>query len=90
VELYTLYSSPKGDEMAGHAARMEEKRDAYRVLVGMPEGKPPQGIPCHTWEDNIKMDIREITWSGVDWINLLHERVQYWVLVNKVVNLWVS
>jgi hypothetical protein len=43
-----------------------EKRNAYRVLVGKPEGKIPLGRPRHRWEDNIKMDFREIEWGGMD------------------------
>jgi hypothetical protein len=45
-----------------------EKRNAYRMLVGKPEGKRPLGRPRHRWMDNIKMDLREIGWDGMDWI----------------------
>jgi hypothetical protein len=45
---------------AGHVARMGEKRNAYRILVGKPEGKRPLGRPRRRWEDNIKLDLREI------------------------------
>jgi hypothetical protein len=45
---------------AGHVARMGEKRNAYRILMGKPEGKRPQGRPRRRWVDNIKMDLREI------------------------------
>jgi hypothetical protein len=44
----------------GHIARMGETRNAYRILVGKPEGKRPQGRPRHRWVDNIKMDLREV------------------------------
>jgi hypothetical protein len=47
---------------------MEEKRNAYRTLVGNPEGKRPLGRPRRRWVDNIKMDLREIGWDGGDWI----------------------
>jgi hypothetical protein len=55
---------------AGHAAGMGEKRNAYRLLVGKPEGKRPLGRPRRSWVDNIKMDLLEIGWGGVDWIGL--------------------
>jgi hypothetical protein len=53
---------------AGHVARMGEKRNAYRILVGEPEGKRPLGRPRCSWVDNIKMDLGEIGWDGMDWI----------------------
>jgi hypothetical protein len=49
---------------------MEEKRNAYRILVGKPEGKRPLGRPRPKWEDNIRMDLREIVWGDMDWIHL--------------------
>jgi hypothetical protein len=49
---------------------MGEKRNAYRILVEMPEGKRPLGRPKRRWVDNIKMDLRQIEWDGMDWINL--------------------
>jgi hypothetical protein len=52
---------------AGHVARMGEKRTAYRILVGKPEGKSPLGRPRRRCVDNIKMDLREIGWDGMDW-----------------------
>jgi hypothetical protein len=59
---------------AGHVARMGEKRNAYRILVGKPEGKRPLGRPRRRWADNIKLDLREIGWDGVDWIDLAQDR----------------
>jgi hypothetical protein len=59
---------------AGHVARMVENRNAYRILVGMPEGKRPLGSPRRRLVDNIKMDLREIEWDGVDWILCLRIR----------------
>jgi hypothetical protein len=56
---------------AGHEARMGDTRNAYRILVGKPEGKRPLERPRHRWVDNIKMDLREIGWDGVDWIELV-------------------
>jgi hypothetical protein len=49
---------------------MEVKRNAYRILVGKPEGKTPLGGPRRRWMDNIKIDLREIEWDGMDWIDL--------------------
>jgi hypothetical protein len=73
-ELRNFYSSPSTIRMiksrkmrlAGHVARMGEKRSAYRLLVGKPEGKIPLGRPRCRWVDNIKMDLREIGWGGMD------------------------
>jgi hypothetical protein len=48
---------------------MGEKTNAYRILVGKPEGKRPLGRPRRRWLDNIKIDLREIAWDGTDWIN---------------------
>jgi hypothetical protein len=68
---------------------MGETRNAYRILVGKPEGKRPLGRPRRTWVDNIKMDIREIGWDGRDWIELAQDRDQWRALVNTVMNLRV-
>jgi hypothetical protein len=54
---------------------MGENRNAYRTLVGKPEGKRSLGRPRCTWVDNIKMDLREIRWDGVDWIGLIGLRI---------------
>jgi hypothetical protein len=58
------------------------------ILVGKPEGKRPPGRPRRRWE-NIKMDLREIGWGGMDWINLVQDRDQWRALVNTVMNLRV-
>jgi hypothetical protein len=55
---------------------MGEKRNAYRVLVGKPEGKRPMGRPRSRWVDNIKMYLRDITWDDMDWIDLVQDRDQ--------------
>jgi hypothetical protein len=75
---------------AVHIAQMGEKRNAYRILVGKPEGTRPLGRPRH-WQDNIKTDliVREIEWGGMDWIDLAQDRDQWWGLVNTVMSLWV-
>jgi hypothetical protein len=61
-----------------------EKRNAYRILVGKPEGKRPLGRPRRRWEDNIKMDLREIGWGGMDWIELAEDMDQWRAVVNTV------
>jgi hypothetical protein len=96
-ELHNLYSSPsiirtiKSRRMrwAGHVARMGEKRNAYRILLGKPEGKRPLGRSRRKWVDDIKMDLREIGWDGVDWIDIAQDRDQWRALVNTVLNLRV-
>jgi hypothetical protein len=70
-------------------ARMGKKRNAYKILVGKPEGERPLGRPRCRWDDNIRMDNREIGWMGVDWIHVAQDRDRWWVLVNTVMNLWV-
>jgi hypothetical protein len=55
---------------AGHVARMGAKKNAYRILVGKREGKRPLGGPRCRWVDNIKIDLRDIGWDGMDWIDL--------------------
>jgi hypothetical protein len=92
-----LYSSPniiriiKSRRMrwAEHVARMGEKRNAYRLLVGKPEGRRPLGRRRRRWLDNIKMDLLEIGWGGVDWIGLAQDRDKWRALVNAVMNLRV-
>jgi hypothetical protein len=74
---------------AGHVARMGEKGNIYRNLVGKPEGKRPVGRHRRRWEDNIKMDLRQIGWGGMDWNNLAPDRVQWRGVVNTVMNLQV-
>jgi hypothetical protein len=73
----------------GHIARMGEKRNAYRKSLGKPEGKRPLGIPRCRWVGNIKMDLREIGWGGMDCIHLAQDRNQWRALVNTVMSLRV-
>jgi hypothetical protein len=68
---------------------MGEKRNAYRILVGMPEGKRPLGRPRRRCVDNIKMDLRETGRDGVDWIDMAQDRDQWRAVVNTVLNLRV-
>jgi hypothetical protein len=65
------------------------ERNVYRVLIGKPKGKRPLGRPRRRWEDGITMDLREIGWGSVDWIQLVQDRDRWLALVNTVMNLRV-
>jgi hypothetical protein len=73
--------------LAGHVARIGEKMNAYRILVGKPEGKRPLRRQRRRWMYNIKIDIREIVWDDTDWIDLAQDRNQWRALVNTVMNI---
>jgi hypothetical protein len=73
----------------GHVARMEWGRSVCGVVVGRSEGKRPPGRPRRRWEDNIKMDLREIGINGANWIRLAQDRVQWRAFVSTVMNLRV-
>jgi hypothetical protein len=81
-ELRKLYSTPSIIRMIksrrmrweGHVARMGVEENAYRLLVGNPEGRRRLGRLRHRWVDNNKMDLGETEWSGVDWIDLAQDR----------------
>ncbi|KAJ4440054.1 hypothetical protein ANN_08185 [Periplaneta americana] len=96
--LHALYSSPdiirniksRRLRWAGHVARMGESRNAYRLLVGRPEGKRPLGRPRRRWEDNIKIDLREVGHDDIDWINLAQDRDRWRAFVRAAMNLRVS
>ena len=77
------------NEMGGHVACMGERTGVYRVLVGKLEGKRPLGRPRRRWEDNIKMDLQEVRWAGMGWIELAQDRDRWQALVNAVMNLRV-
>jgi hypothetical protein len=66
-----------------------EKRNAYRLLVGTPEGRRPLGRPRRRWLDNFGMDLVEVGWGDVDWIGLALDRDKRRALVNSVLNLRV-
>jgi hypothetical protein len=93
-ELRDFYSSPsiiriiKSRRMrwAGHVARMGEKINAYRLLVGKPKGKRPLGRPRRRWVDNIRMDLGEVGWGYEDWMGLAKDRNRWRALVNSVLN----
>jgi hypothetical protein len=94
---HNLYSSPsiiriiKSRRMrwAGHGARLGEKGDACRILVGKPEGKRPLGRPRRRWVDNIKINLRNMGWGGTDWIDLAQDMDQWRDVVSTVMNLRV-
>jgi hypothetical protein len=96
-ELHNSYSSPsiiriiKSRRMrwAGHVARMGEKWNVYRLLVGKPEGKRPLGRPRRRWMDNIKMDLLEIGLNVMDWNGVAQDRYRWRALVNSVMKLRV-
>jgi hypothetical protein len=96
-ELNNLYSSPnivrviKSRRMrwAVHVARMGEGRGVYRVLVGKPEGRRPLGRPRRRWEDNIRMDLREVGCGCMDWMELAQDRERWRASVSAVMNLRV-
>ncbi|KAJ4431551.1 hypothetical protein ANN_20150 [Periplaneta americana] len=97
AELHALYSSPdiirniksRRLRWVGHEARMGESRNAYRVLVGRPEGKKSLGRPRRRWEDNIKMDLREVEYDDIDWINIAQDRDRWRAYVRAAMNLRV-
>jgi hypothetical protein len=74
---------------AGHVARLGKRRGVYRVLVGKREEKRPLGRPRRRWEDNIKIDVQEVGFGGMDWIGLVQDRDRWRALVNAVMNLRV-
>jgi hypothetical protein len=94
-KLHGLYSSPsivrvikaRRVRWVGHVARIGELRGAYNILVGRPEGRRPLGRPRRRWEDNIKIDLREIWFGDVDWIHWAQDRDRWRALVNTVMNL---
>ena len=73
----------------GHVVCIGERRGAYGVSVGKPEGKRPIERPRHKWED-IKMDLSRVRWGGMDWIDLAQDRERWQAVLNAVMNLLVS
>jgi hypothetical protein len=77
---------PRKMRWAGNVARMREKMNAYRTLLGKPEGNRPLRRPRYRWVDNIKMDHREIESDGLDWVDIAKDRDQWRALMNTVLN----
>jgi len=73
----------------GHVAHMGDRRVAYKVLVGKPEGKSPLGKPRRTWDNNINLGLQEVGLGTLDWIDLAQDRDRWWDLLNAVINLRV-
>jgi hypothetical protein len=94
-EKHTFYASPNIVEviksrmmgLAGHVARMGEMRNAYKIFPGNPEGKRPLRRPKCRGGNNVRMNLREVDWEGVDWIHLAQDRDQRWSLVNTELNI---
>jgi hypothetical protein len=76
-------------KLAGHVARMGDKKNAYRLLVGKPQGRRPLRRPRRRWLDNIRMDLVEVGWGDVDWIGLAQARDRWRALGNSVLKLRV-
>jgi len=80
LDSYSFCRSPWRIRWAGHVARLEEMRNAYKIFVGK---------PWRRWEDNIRMDLRETGWESVDWMYLAQDRDQWRAVVKTVMNLRV-
>jgi hypothetical protein len=97
-EIYYLYSSPniiraiQNNKMGGACGTYGGggRKRAYTVLVGRPERKRQVGRTRRRWEDNIKMDLQEVGWGGMDWIDPVQERDKWRALVNAVMNLTIK
>jgi hypothetical protein len=96
-EFHDLYSSPsivrimksRRMRLVGHVARMGEKRYAYRLLVGKPEGRRPLARPRRTWVDSINTGLGVTGWGYVDSIGVAVEREKWRALVYAVMNVWI-
>jgi hypothetical protein len=84
-----MHRAVKEDEMDRVCSTNGEKRNAYKILVGKPEEKRPLGRPRRGWVDNIQVDLREIEWDGMDWMDLAPNREQCRALENMAMNLRV-
>jgi hypothetical protein len=94
-ELRILYSSPditrqmksRRMRLARHVTRVGEERKVYKFLVGKPEGKRPLGR--RRWDDGIRIDLREMGWENVEWVQLAQERGRWQAIVNAMMNLGI-
>jgi hypothetical protein len=74
-------------KLSGHVARLKDRRDAYRVLVRTPAGKSSLGVPRRRWKDCIIIDLQEVGWGVIDWIDLAEDWHKWRALVKAVMNL---
>jgi len=89
-KLHNLYALPNNIRViksrrmrwSTYVARLQE-RNGYKSLIGKPEGKTALGRPKRRWEDNIRMDFKEIGWEGLDWLHLAQDREQWRAFVNE-------
>ena len=96
-ELHSLYRSPnivrviksRRFRWAGHVARREEGRSAFKILIGTPTRQRPLGRPRHRWEDNVRMDLKEIGINTRNLVDSAQDRDYWRALVNVALNLWV-
>jgi hypothetical protein len=72
--------------MGGECSAYGGQKRRIQVLVGQPEGKRPLGKPKYRWEDNVKMDLQEVGFGGMYWIEMAEDRDRWRALVNKVMN----
>jgi hypothetical protein len=82
-------SQVKANEVGGACGTHGRGEKVYKVLVGKPEGKRPLGRPRRRWEDEVRMELREIGLGGVDWIRLVQDRDRWRAVVSAVMNLRV-
>ena len=88
-ELYSLYRSPNIVRVIISRRFMVEGRSVFKILTRKPTGKRPLGRPMHRWEDNIRIDLKEIGINMKNWIDSSQDRDNWRVLVNVALNLWV-
>jgi hypothetical protein len=89
IRFLTKYNSSDTikNEMGGDCGAHWRQGRCIEVLVGKPEGKRPLGRRRHRWENNIKMDLQDVDWGGMDWIDLTQDRDGWWAVVNSAMNL---
>jgi hypothetical protein len=79
----------KEDEMGWTCSTYGRDKNEYKILIGKPEGNNRLGRTRRRWEHNIRMDLMEIGWKGVDWIHLAQDRDQWRAVLDIALNLWV-
>jgi hypothetical protein len=86
IYITKYYSVIKSRRMswAGHVARMGKGRGAYRILVGRPEGRRPLGRPRRRWEDDFKIDLQEVGWGDMVWIDMAQDKDRWRAVMNAV------